>query len=528
MEMNEEIMFETNYGETRQESFIRVIGVGGAGSNAVEHMFKEGIVGVDFVICNTDRMALESKSVPTKLVLGSTGLGSGSNPEEAERLALDSEDKIRDLIGENTKMLFITAGMGKGTGTGAAPVVAKIAREMGILTIAVVTYPYRMEGAKNARKADAGVENLKKYVDSLIIIHNQKVMSEYGDKTIPEGLSIANDVLKNAVKCIAELITVEGDQNVDFNDVRTTMKDSGEAMIGIAEASGEDRISKVVSQALTCPLIDDSKIENAGNFLFYVRYGESRPATFAELEKMCDEFASYQGKEAEIIWGHSMDKSLGDKIQLSVIITNFGKDNNEPEKEEKPGVKIPQKDNFFPFDPVSPMQPGTSASRIGKPNNTFEFPADPEIPVQNQKSEASQTPAPTPTPAPVQPINKSNEKIAYPFNTPAQPEAVKVPSDTVAPEAESDFNPFEVPAQPAPKKDLLNPNIQISDNDRNEIYEDDEKFKNFVETPAHERVQKEHASSLQQIRTQQFVQPAQMPQANYSGNFFFNVVPSVD
>ena len=321
--MLEDISFETSYGEQKKGSIIKVIGVGGAGNNAVQHMFKEGIVGVDFLVCNTDKMAVERNEVPTKLVFGDTGLGAGANPKEAERLAVESEQAIRDLIGSETKMLFITAGMGKGTGTGASPVVAKIAREMGILTIAVVTYPYDLEGKKSFDKADKGIEELKKYVDSLIIIQNQKIMDIYEDETLRVALGYADDVLKNAVKCIAELITLDGYQNVDFNDILTIMKDSGEAMLGLAEASGEDRIEKVVSEAMTCSLIDDAAIDSAQNFLFFVRYGEGQELKVSELKKLSQEFDKYRNDDTNVIWGHAAEKDLGDKIKLSVIITNY-------------------------------------------------------------------------------------------------------------------------------------------------------------------------------------------------------------
>lgn len=321
----EENLIEPTFQASKRESIIKVIGVGGAGCNAVQHMYKEGIVGVDFIVCNTDRQNIESNLVPTKLVIGESGLGAGADPQKAQKLAEQTEDKIRNLIGENTKMVFITAGMGKGTGTGASPVVARIAREMGILTIGVVTYPWRLEQKPARVRADEGIAELKKYVDSLIIIKNQKIMEEYSSVKLSVALGFADDVLKNAVKCIAELITVEGYQNVDYSDVESVMKDSGEAMIALAEASGDNRAEEVVRQAMTCPLLDDVNITDAQKFLFFLRYGADNEPTIGELEQIETEFRSYVSEDTHVIFGHAVDKNLGDKIRLSVVITNYSK-----------------------------------------------------------------------------------------------------------------------------------------------------------------------------------------------------------
>lgn len=367
--MTEEIT--SNFGTVKKNTIIKVIGIGGAGNNAVQHMYKEGIVGVDFLVCNTDRNAVENNAVPMKLVFGESGLGAGANPKEAERLALESEEDIKKMIGTDTKMLFITAGMGKGTGTGASPVVARIAREMGVLTIAVVTYPYELEGTKSFQKADKGIEELKKYVDSLIIVQNQRIMEQYENETLRVALGYADDVLKNAVKCIAELITLDGYQNVDFNDVLTIMKDSGEAMLGLAEASGEDRIEKVVAGALTCPLIDDANIDHAQNFLFFVRYGEGRELTVAELKKLSKEFDKFRSADTNVIWGHAADKDLGDKIRLSVIITNY------THKEEVPNTEIDWKSEPNDTNHIDSIfnQPTIIPADTQVPNNTPDTPA---------------------------------------------------------------------------------------------------------------------------------------------------------
>jgi cell division protein FtsZ len=327
--MRERIEFTPDYGVKATQSIIKVIGVGGGGGNAVKHMYKEGIVGIDFLICNTDRSALEASPIPSKLVLGESGLGAGANPEVARRLALESRDKLIDFIGTETKMLFITAGLGKGTGTGAAPIVAEIAKELGILTIAVVTLPFNFEGEVSAQFALAGQKELKKHVDSLITIKNQNIFKYYNDKEADKAFGYVDDVLKNAVKCIAEMITVNSEQNVDFNDVHAMLKESGSAMLGIAEASGEDRIKEVLDSILKCPLLSEEYISNARNFLFSISYGSEKKLLMSELEKLTDNFTERKNKNCHVIWGRNEDPTLGDKIRLSVIISKYGADSGE-------------------------------------------------------------------------------------------------------------------------------------------------------------------------------------------------------
>jgi len=321
--MRERINFMPDYGSKVTQSIIKVIGVGGGGGNAVKHMYKDGIIGVDFLICNTDRNALEASPIPSKLILGESGLGAGANPEVARQLALECSEQIINFIGTETKMLFITAGLGKGTGTGAAPVVAEIAKEMGILTIAVVTLPFRFEGTTSAQFADAGVAELKKHVDSLIIIKNQNIIKYYNDEELDRAFGYADDVLKNAVKCIAELITVNLEQNIDFNDISSIMRSSGAAMLGIAEASGENRIDEVIEGVLRCPLLTEEHISNARNFLFSISYGSEQKLRIRELEKLTDKFEELKSQNSHVIWGRSEDPTLGNKIKLSVIISKY-------------------------------------------------------------------------------------------------------------------------------------------------------------------------------------------------------------
>ena len=321
--MIERIQFNPDFGTQSSTSIIKVMGVGGGGGNAVKHMYKEGIQGVDFLISNTDRLALEQNPVPHKLVLGDSGLGAGANPEVARKLANETADKIREFIGENTKLLFLTAGMGKGTGTGATPVIAKIAKDMGILTIAVVTEPFLFEGSIATQQAQIGISELKKNVDSLIIIKNQNILKYYIDAEFDKAFGYADDILKNAVQCIAELITVNLEQNIDFNDIKSIMENSGPAMLGIAEAEGEDRVKKVVHGALHSPLLSEDNITNAKNFLFSFSYGPDVPFTMSEFDELTNQLSSLRSDNAKIIWGRTRSKELGSKIKLAVIVTNF-------------------------------------------------------------------------------------------------------------------------------------------------------------------------------------------------------------
>lgn len=341
--MTDRIDITADYGARENSSIIKVIGVGGGGSNAVKHMYSEGIVGVDFLVCNTDQGHLSKSPVPEKLLLG-TGLGAGAKPEIARQYALESKEKIMDFIGRETKMLFITAGMGKGTGTGASPVIAEIAHEMGILTIGVVTEPFKFEGSARIKQAEKGIAELDKYVDSLIVVKNQNILKFYQEDTLSKAYSYADDVLKNAVKCIAELITVNYEQNVDFHDIETIMKESGKAMLGLAVASGADRVERVVDDALRCPLLDNPVIADAQNFLFFISYGPDNELKVSELEALTEKFETVKSPEAEVIWGRGVDESLGDALKLSVIVTNFNSQAREILEKELTTVVTDNKD----------------------------------------------------------------------------------------------------------------------------------------------------------------------------------------
>lgn len=308
-----------------QSSIIKVFGIGGGGSNAVNHMYKQGITGVDFVICNTDQQALDISPVPLKIQLGSTlteGRGAGSIPEVGKNAAIEDIEQIREILAKNTKMVFITAGMGGGTGTGAAPVIAQVAKEMGILTVGIVTMPFLFEGRKRKVQASEGIETMRQNVDTLLVINNDKLREMFGNLSLRNAFEEADNVLTTAAKGIAEVITVTGSINVDFEDVRTVMTDSGVAIMGSATANGEDRAEKAVAHALASPLLNDNNIEGANYVLLNITYGEQE-IMMDEIADITDYIQAEAGNSADVIWGHGYDETLGDSICVTVIATGF-------------------------------------------------------------------------------------------------------------------------------------------------------------------------------------------------------------
>ncbi|MCD4736747.1 MAG: cell division protein FtsZ [Bacteroidales bacterium] len=321
-------MFEVDMPKD-QSSNIKVIGVGGGGSNAVTHMYNQGIKDVDFVICNTDKQALESSTVPSKIQLGENGLGAGSIPEVGRESAKQNLDDIKKLLGNNTKMVFITAGMGGGTGTGAAPVIAEAAKQMDILTVGIVTIPFLFEGRKRRQQAESGIEDLRKNVDSLLIVCNDKIREVHRDLRLTEAFRQADNILAVAAKGIAELITVVGHINVDFEDVKTVMKDSGTAIMGSATGEGENRAIDAIKEALESPLLNDTNIKGASNILLYITSG-TEEVTVDEVMGITDYIQSESGFQAEVIWGNGTDEALEGKINVTLIATGF-----KPEKAEE-------------------------------------------------------------------------------------------------------------------------------------------------------------------------------------------------
>lgn len=310
-------------------SIIKVIGVGGGGSNAVNHMFTQGITGVDFVVCNTDVQALQDSPVPVKIEIGSNGgLGAGSKPDVGRNAANESIDKIQEVLSENTQMLFVTAGMGGGTGTGAAPVIAKLSKEMGILTVGIVTLPFQWEGRRRSLQALAGVEEMKKYVDTLLVINNDKLRMQYGNLSVKEAFAKADNVLTIAAKGIAEIITATGKVNTDFEDVKTVIKDSGNAIMGQAVAEGDDRAMRAIEEAMNSPLLNDNDINGATNILLHIVSG-SDDITMDEISEITEYVQAESGHAADVIWGLGEDEALGDSIGITVIATGFDKPKQE-------------------------------------------------------------------------------------------------------------------------------------------------------------------------------------------------------
>ena len=308
-----------------QSNVIKVIGVGGGGSNAINHMFKQGIKGVDFIVCNTDSQALQNSPVPNKIQLGvslTEGLGAGANPEVGQQSAIESIGDIEKMLDTNTKMVFITAGMGGGTGTGAAPVIAKLAKERGILTVGIVTKPFQFEGKVRYEQALLGVEKLRKEVDSLIVINNNKLREVYGNLGFKAGFSKADEVLATASRGIAEVITHHYTQNIDLKDVKTVLSNSGSAIMGSSAATGDNRAKEAIISALDSPLLDDNKISGAKNVLLLIVSG-SNEITIDEISEISEHIQSEAGHNANIIMGVGEDETLGEAIAVTIIATGF-------------------------------------------------------------------------------------------------------------------------------------------------------------------------------------------------------------
>ena len=310
--------------EPKQEpAYIKVIGVGGGGSNAVNHMFKQGIKGVEFAVCNTDMQALEISPVPNKIRIGDTdGLGAGSNPNVGEEAAKTSIEALKDAFTDDIKMVFITAGMGGGTGTGAAPIIAQLAKEMGILTVGIVTLPFSWEGRRRRQQAESGIESIKKHVDTLLVINNDKLREQYSNLPVTEAFAKADNVLSTAAKGIAEIITVPGYVNTDFEDVKTVIKDSGKAIMGSAAVEGENRAMTAIEEAMNSPLLDDNEIKGAQNILLHIVTGTDE-ITIDEITEITEYVQAESGNDADLIWGQGYDESLGNKIGITLIATGF-------------------------------------------------------------------------------------------------------------------------------------------------------------------------------------------------------------
>lgn len=311
----------------KKGAVIKVVGVGGGGGNALNFMYKQGIRDVDFIICNTDAQALESSPIPVKVQLGpalTEGRGAGNRPEVGKQAAIENIEDVNQVLSGNTKMVFITAGMGGGTGTGGAPVIAEACSEKGYLTVGIVTIPFRNEGKRRIKQAIDGITLLENHVDALLVINNERIREMYGDFGISEAFSKADNVLATAAKGIAEIITVPGYINVDFADVETVMRKSGLALMGTGVASGKDRAAEAVEKALNSPLLNNSDIRGAKNILLNITSG-TQEVTMDEVGTITDYLQNKAGFEADLIWGNGKDETLGDEISVTLIATGFGK-----------------------------------------------------------------------------------------------------------------------------------------------------------------------------------------------------------
>ena len=317
-----------DFGEPEKEnSIIKVIGVGGGGGNAVNHMYREGIHDVSFVLCNTDNQALNDSPVPVHLQLGKEGLGAGNKPAKARQAAEESLDDIKNMLSDGTRMTFITAGMGGGTGTGAAPVIARISKEMGILTVGIVTIPFRFEGDRKIDQALDGVEEMSKHVDALLVINNERLREIYPELTVLDAFGKADDTLSVAAKSIAEIITVHGLINLDFNDVKTVLKDGGVAIMSTGYGEGEGRVKKAIDDALNSPLLNDNDVFNSKKILLSISFcGQKDGKDSLMMEEMNDvnDFMAKFGGDFEIKWGLATDPELGKKVKVTILATGFG------------------------------------------------------------------------------------------------------------------------------------------------------------------------------------------------------------
>jgi len=468
-----------------QSSIIKVIGVGGGGSNAVTHMYKQGIKGVDFIITNTDAQAMESSPVPTKIALGANltgGLGAGAVPSIGKNAALENIQDLRNILEKGTKMLFITAGMGGGTGTGAAPVIASVAKELGILTVGIITVPFSFEGRKRKQHAEQGIAEMKKYVDALLIICNDKLRDLFGDQRLSAAFGHADDILTTAAKGIAEIITVTGYINVDFEDVKTVMKDSGVAIMGSGMAKGEDRAIQAVEMALNSPLLNDNNIEGANNLLLYITSGKEE-ITMDEVTEITDYIQEKTRNSAEVIWGNGIDESLEDRIGVTIIATGFDEEHKKkPAQAEKPVIITPLYDQEIKIRPLEVP--------VFKPEEPF-VSLRHEEPAEEEKTTV--IPETTEEPAPI-----TFEEESIPDDAPAHRTIIftidqtetspqSVAREEPLKEAEVEARELEIPISEIPYKTPTKP-VQQSETPSTREYPEMEKLMN-------DRVQKLRALS---------------------------------
>ena len=441
-------------------NYIKVIGVGGGGGNAVNHMMEEGIQGVDFVLCNTDHQALLKSKVKTTVHLGKRELGAGNDPNIGREAAEMSRDELEALMDENTKMLFVTAGMGGGTGTGAAPVVAKMAKEKGILTVGIVTMPMEREGRRRKLQALAGIDELKKCVDTLILISTDKLRDQYGNMKLSEAFKKADDVLATAARGIAEIITVPGYVNVDFEDVKTVMKESGKAIMGSGTAEGENRAEKAIKDAIHSPLLNDSNIEGAKNILLYITSGANE-VSLDEVDEILEIAQNACGNNSDVIWGNGTDESLGEALSVTLIATGFNHDakpydpsfierkdpNNTAQPKKVYDLSGKMKEDEAPV-PAKPANLAVGSVAATEVETAFPKEEQHEEKTVHSLFSTAEPKAVEPVETPTEPVES---KVVEPVETPTEPVKPKVPKPVEGPTEPIDDEPlFEPTIEPTP------------------------------------------------------------------------------
>lgn len=457
-----------------QSSIIKVIGVGGGGGNAVNHMYKQGISGVDFIVCNTDAQALELSPIPNKVQLGvslTEGMGAGADPDVGENSAIESIDDIKRMLGTNTKMLFITAGMGGGTGTGASPVLAKAAKEMGILTVAIVTTPFTFEGKKRRSQAEEGLNELRKYVDSYLVISNDRLREIFGNLTMTAAFAKADDILTTAAKGIAEIITIPGYVNVDFKDVRTVMNDSGVAIMGNHVATGEDRALEAVTGALASPLLKDNEIEGARYILLNITSG-NKEVTMDEVAIITDYIQEKAGLTADLIWGNCIDETLEDDLSVTIIATGFQTSEERQKEKENEKIALPlTPDTVHSF--IKPVAQNQFAEKSASTTTASSF-VTPVTPTNTVTPDSPQVDLFNP----VKPTNSANVAVKQESNVVRH--TLDVEEDFSAEETAQDNGGFELKTSPSVFEFKLPTVFDAYDEKINEQVE--EEVNNIVDT----------------------------------------------
>ena len=467
MENNSNETLQFGYAETtdQMKSIIKVVGVGGGGSNAVRNMFNEGIEDVTYLIVNTDKAALEDSPIPNKLQISEEGLGAGAQPDKAQAYALQYEESIRTKLNDGTKMVFITAGMGGGTGTGASPVVARFAHEMGILTIGIVTIPFKFEGRKKIQMALQGVAEIRKYVDALLVVNNNRLIEIYPDLEFYNAFKKADDTLTYAVRSISDIINKTGYINLDFADVEKTLKDSGVALISMGDASGEQRVTKAIEEAIKSPLLQDNKITDAKHLLFELCFSGKNPVSMEEIAEL-NNFVDRLSPDIEVIWGALQDDTLNDNVRLIILAAGFEMDGNTGAITAKPIVQMDGLNGVNGTngqnEPAKPEQPKDGANgtngqpETAKPEVTKPETAEPEA----AKPEVTE-PEPTKPELVKEPVKEPEAQAEPAKPETAQPEPAK--PEVAKPETAQPTQPAQPvqppvqsaqPAQPTPTQSI--------------------------------------------------------------------------